>query len=145
MKSIDDGQSTNVAAPDSEPTFTELEQDLPDSELQQKGLQFTAKYLIYKAIAVCGYENIQGIDFTSVNRRLKELFPMEEGGRLSNYLWSHIFVFRSSFDWATAKYYQEWKVSRVAKHMGGASRKDATAVLEINEMLEGAARKLGIL
>ncbi|MFA5788667.1 MAG: hypothetical protein WC924_02225 [Candidatus Gracilibacteria bacterium] len=118
----------------SDPTLEKLKQELSDTDLQNRGLLFSAKYLLCRIITANGYDFSKKIPFEDVRQRLGQLFPQQEGEWLPNYLQLHNDAFNAAFDWARTKSYEEWKVGRVAALLKK-DRPDAT-----DETLETDAR-----
>jgi len=128
------------------PTIEELDLELTDLELCQKGMEFAAKHLLYRVIASKGYECIEKPDWRDVRKaqeRLEKLFPMVAGGHMPSHLENFYDAFRTSFQWANDRFYREWKIRKVAEKRGG-NRYQAEADIDFDDMVRKMTDSLGI-
>lgn len=117
------------------PTLEELKQELSDADLENRGILFSAKYLLFKIIMANGFDDFsKKIRFDDVRQQLKQLFPQQQGERLPDYLQYNSDAFNVAFEWARAKAYEEWRVSKLAASL----KKDSPDATD--EQVEADAR-----
>ena len=139
-----------VDQPSPEPTTEECMTALSDPELQEKGLEWAARYLLFREMNVWQYGRGRDVDYQGTEARLKELFPVENDNphKQMGQMWRISDGLSAANTWVAEAYWREFKVIRGAEILSegrpGSTPEDligaSRAMLDLDDKLRQIAK-----